>query len=299
MTDPTATAVPSAVASSADEPSGRPSAPPAPKQTPSEQSAGIFAQQQTGRTFRLPRQRRLVMDLLAYWQTVPAVTHRRVLHIPRLAATRKAAARKISWPVLMMKAYALVAADIPELRRLYLRWPWERLYEHPTSACRMTISRDVSGQNAVLMSRTFDVERQPLPALDAEIRFLATAPVDDVELFRRQLNLARVPRFLRRFGWWVVTNLWGPLRVNFLGTFMVTTVSKWGAVSINPPVISASTLSFGRIDDDGAVEVFLTYDHRVFDGAINAKALVALEQVLEGAICDELLALQTEPASTD
>ena len=247
-----------------------------------------------GRTFALPRSRRLVGDLLAYWKTVPCVTQHRRLHIPRLASTRPQMTRRISWPVMFAKAHALVAAEMPELRRLYLGWPWARLYEHPTSACRMTVSREVDGNDAVFMSRTFDVEQTPLTEFDDEIRFLATTPIDDVPLIQRQLKLASVPTLLRRLMWKAAANLSGPLRVNFLGTFMVTTVSKWDVVSLTPPVISNATLSFGRVDADGFVDAYLVYDHRAFDGALNAQALLRLEQMLDGPICDELIALQPD-----
>ena len=216
------------------------------------------------------------------------------MNVSRLLKQRKAAARRISWPVLFMKAQALVAAEIPQLRRLFLRYPYPRIYEHPTTASRMTISREVDGRNTVLLSRIYDVEEKSLVELDDTIRMLATKPVEEIELFQQQMDLARWPSFLRRFGWFVIANLRGPLRVNFLGTSLLTTVSKFGAVSINPPIISATTLSFGPIDDEGNVDVYLAYDHRIFDGAINAKALARLQEVLETLICDELASLQPD-----
>lgn len=254
--------------------------------------SGMLQKMPRGRTFRLPPARRATQDLLRYWKSVPAVTQHRRLHIPRLAAERAAAARRISWPVLFMKGHALVAAETPQLRRLFLRWPYPRLYEHPTSACRMTISREVDGEDTVLLSRTFDVETRALASLDDEIRTLATAPIEESDLLTRQVNMARIPGLLRRFGWFFVANARGPLRTNFLGTFLLTTVSKYGGVSLNAPVISNNTLSFGPVDADGFVDVYLTYDHRVYDGAINAQAMALLEAKLEGPICDELIALQ-------
>ena len=285
MADPTSATADSATAAADPTPSDRGDG--------SRQSlASAFESMPAGRTWALPRSRRLVNDLLAYWRHVPAVSHYRRLHIPTLAATRSAAMRRISWPVLFMKAHALVAAETPELRRLYLGWPYPRLYEHPTSACRMTVSREIAGDNAVLMSRTFDVEAKSLAELDDEIRYLATAPLEEIDLFQRQIRFSRVPTPLRRLAWWVAANFRGPMRVNFLGTFMVTTVSKWGGVSLTPPVISNATLSFGPVESDNGVDVYLIYDHRVFDGALNAQAMVRLEEILETTIAEELASLQ-------
>jgi pyruvate/2-oxoglutarate dehydrogenase complex dihydrolipoamide acyltransferase (E2) component len=49
-----------------------------------------------------------------------------------------------------------------------------------------------------------------------------------------------------------------------------------------------TTLNYGVIEPDGTVCVRIIYDHRVFDGAVVARALVRLEEVLNGPLLDEL-----------
>lgn len=80
----------------------------------------------------------------------------------------------------------------------------------------------------------------------------------------------------------------GEWRTRWLGTYTLTTVSKFGAVSMTPPVFSNSTMSFGPIDAEGNVDMVLAYDHRATDGAVIARALAELEHVLETDIADEL-----------
>ena len=47
-------------------------------------------------------------------------------------------------------------------------------------------------------------------------------------------------------------------------------------------------LSYGPADADGNVVVRLTFDHRVFDGALAGRALARLEEVLNSSILEEL-----------
>ena len=49
-----------------------------------------------------------------------------------------------------------------------------------------------------------------------------------------------------------------------------------------------TTLNYGAFGEDGSLDVRLTYDHRVVDGATVARALGHLEEVLTGPIVNEL-----------
>ena len=50
-----------------------------------------------------------------------------------------------------------------------------------------------------------------------------------------------------------------------------------------------TTINYGTLEPDGTLDVRLTYDHRVLDGATVARALAALEEVLHDEIRHELL----------
>jgi pyruvate/2-oxoglutarate dehydrogenase complex dihydrolipoamide acyltransferase (E2) component len=47
-------------------------------------------------------------------------------------------------------------------------------------------------------------------------------------------------------------------------------------------------LHYGLFNEAGALHVRLTWDHRVMDGAVAARILVALERTLQGDILAEL-----------
>jgi hypothetical protein len=52
-----------------------------------------------------------------------------------------------------------------------------------------------------------------------------------------------------------------------------------------------SFLNYGPIGEDGRVEVFLSVDHRVMDGAQAASAIAGIEAALNGPVLRELRAL--------
>jgi pyruvate/2-oxoglutarate dehydrogenase complex dihydrolipoamide acyltransferase (E2) component len=88
--------------------------------------------------------------------------------------------------------------------------------------------------------------------------------------------------------WWLGLNLWGRVRAYFYGTFGLTGVGAYGASALNLVSPLTTTLTYGVFESDGSVDVRLSFDHRVMDGASPARALAALEEVLNGAILEEL-----------
>src|SRR4051794_26167656 len=98
---------------------------------------------QTGKGCRrpLPRGRRLVCDLLHFARQVPLFPLERSCDLVGLSEARARAPRRISWSILFLKAYAMVARDHAPLRQAYLPWPWPHLYEHPASVAMLAINR--------------------------------------------------------------------------------------------------------------------------------------------------------------
>ena len=50
-------------------------------------------------------------------------------------------------------------------------------------------------------------------------------------------------------------------------------------------------LSYGPIGADGTVDAYLSFDHRVMDGADGAAALRGIAAALEGPIAEEMRAM--------
>lgn len=247
--------------------------------------------QPAGRTLPLSLPRRFVCDLMRHAHRVPTVPVQRRMRLAAVVEARAGAVPRPSWPVIFAKAFGIVAAARPELRRAYLSFPWRRVYEHPHSIASVAIERQWCGESAVLFAHLRAPELQSLLKLDRSLRRYRKAPLENVGLFRRISRVTRLPWPLRPLAWWATLNWSGFRRARQLGTFGVSVYSSLGAESLHPLSPLTTTLNYGVIHRSGAVSVRLIYDHRVLDGATVARALLELEEVLNGAIVAELRGL--------
>jgi hypothetical protein len=249
-----------------------------------------------GRRIPLSRARRLVIDYVHFAAGVPTVPVQRRIRLRPVIEVRAALPERPGWTAVFVKAFALVSAEVPELRRAYVKLPWPQLYEYPTPVASVMVERDYAGEKAVLVGRVKDPGSLPLVDLTVRLRELNDAPVDGVKEFRRALRLARLPRPVRRLAMWLGLNL-GSQRIRHFGTFGVSVYSALGAESLHPLAPLTALLNYGVFTPDGDVDVRVVYDHRVVDGATVARALGRLEEVLAGPIAEELRAMATAPAS--
>jgi hypothetical protein len=250
-----------------------------------------------GHALALSAPRRFLADVLHFAAKIPSVPVQRRMRLGAAAAAREAAADRPGWPALFVKAYARVAAAVPELRRAYVALPWPRLYEYPTSVATVAVEREYRGERAVFFGRVPSPADAPLAETHARIRALAETPVDEVKAFRKMLRVARLPRVLRRSLMWLGLNM-ARARPNQFGTFGLSVYSSLGAESLHPLSPLTTTLTYGVIRRNGAVDVRVVYDHRVLDGATVARALGRLEDEMNGPICTELRTLpRAEPGA--
>jgi hypothetical protein len=82
-----------------------------------------------------------------------------------------------------------------------------------------------------------------------------------------------------------------------MGTYGVSVYAGLGAASLHPLSVLTSTLNYGVVEPDGAVDVRIIYDHRVLDGASVARALADLERVLTHEILAEVRYLRSVDAA--
>lgn len=241
-----------------------------------------------GVVFPLSVPRRLIADLLHFANRVPSIPLSRLMDVSSLIAARRSHPARPSWSVIFMKAYAQVAVEHPPLRRALLEWPLERIYEHPQTNCSLAIERSFEGEEGVFFGMFRAPEGQTLGELQRSLIEFKTTPLMEIGFFRRMVRISRLPTPIRRFLWSVSLNLSGRARSKRFGTFGVTTLGGRGVEQIHPLSPLTSTLTFGPIDPKGKVTVKIIYDHRVLDGAYVARRLVDLEQILNGAILEEL-----------
>jgi hypothetical protein len=246
---------------------------------------------QSGRSVSLSLARRLVGDFVHFGLKVPLIPIERRMDLGRLVAARAALATPISWTALFVRAYALVALDNPWLRRSLLRYPWERLYEHPCNVAGVTVQRQHDGEEPVFLALLRKPEKRSLAEIHAWLRHCKEAPIEEVACFRRSLHFARLPRFLRRLAWWLGVDWCGRQKARNFGTFGVSSTANLGGSLLWICSNWTTTLHCGVLEEGGVMPVRMTFDHRVLDGGLASRVLADLEATLTGPVLAELEAL--------
>ncbi|MBY0395917.1 MAG: 2-oxo acid dehydrogenase subunit E2, partial [Thermoleophilia bacterium] len=232
--------------------------------------------------------RRFIIDLVHFARQVPSTPVSRTANVAALFEPRASHALRPSWAVLFMKAYALVGAAHPPLRRALLQFPWTRIYEHPWMNCALAIERSYQGEPGVFVGLFRAPEAQPIRQLQRALEWYKGQPLESVGFYRQALRVSRAPRPVRRLLWWSTLNVSGVKRAKRFGTFGLTSYGALGAESLHPVSPLTTTLTFGPIAPTGDVVVKLIYDHRVLDGAYVARRLADIEAALNGPILREL-----------
>ena len=166
--------------------------------------------------------------------------------------------------------------------------PWPRFYEHPYSTVSLNIERLLVDEPIVLQCLIKRPENRAVAEIDAIVRHNQATPLEELRWYRRSRIMGRLPWPVRRFVWWCSLKIFGKERCHNFGTFSVSSIAPLGAGILQlVPVLTAS-LHYGLLDEAGNLDVRLTFDHRVLDGATAARTLVELEGTLLGAICTEL-----------
>lgn len=240
-----------------------------------------------GRSIPLTPARRAVADLMKLTVGIPLASVVRRMNVARVIAARRTAATAVPWTAIFMKAYALVAIEFPELRRAFLKFPRPHLYEYPASVAALTVEREYRGEMRVFALIVKDPAALSLAEIAGMIHDVQNSPIENIKAFYRLERIINYPRFLQRMMWWTGYNF-GRLRANHFGTFGVTSVSSLGAESNFFPTPLSTTVNSGVIRDNGDIDVRIMIDHRLIDGSVSARVLLRLEQILNGAIVQEL-----------
>ena len=241
-----------------------------------------------GRWLPLSWPRRFIADLLHFAQQVPAATVERRMRLAPLVDARQACRSRPSWSILFARAFALVAARRPELRRSYQQFPWPHLYEHPQSVASITVERVLDGEEIPVVGHLTAPETQSLHKLNTSLQQLRSCPLDKIASFRRGKRFMRLPWPVRRLIWWAMLNAHGASRARFFGTFVVTSPAAHGAGVSYMQSPTTCSLHYGLFEATGSLDVRLTFDHRVFDGGPAARALTDLENVLLNQVVTEV-----------
>jgi hypothetical protein len=235
---------------------------------------------QAGRSLRITPYRRVVTDLMHFSQQVPAVTAERPMDLGLLMAARAASLCRPSWTVLFSKAFAILGRNYPVLRQSYLKFPSPRLYEHPHSIAALNVERRLPTEDVVLFCLIRSPENRTLEEMDAMVRHHRDEPIEKLRSYQRSVGMGKVPWPFRRWIWWSALNMIGRRRCHNFGTFSVSSIASQGAGLVTIIPILTTALHYGLLDAKGRIDMRITFDHRVLDGATAARVLVDLESVL-------------------
>jgi hypothetical protein len=243
----------------------------------------------SGRFLPLSLPRRMIGDTLFMGRQLTLTTIQRRMRLGEVVAARAALQPRPSWCALFTKAMANVLSRRSELRRVYVSYPWPRLFEYDHITASIVVERDYRGEPALFLARLRSPERLSVFDLDARVRTYKERPIETIAGFRGALWMARLPLLLRRMLGWTIMNWMPRLRGKFLGTFGVSVTAGLGAAGLYLITPWTLTLLYDVFDASGALDVRLTFDHRVVDGAILAAALSDMEREMCGPIREELL----------
>jgi hypothetical protein len=249
-----------------------------------------------GTVRKISLSRRVIIDLMRASADIPFVAVRRTLSIGRLAAARKSLRNRPAWAAIFAKAFAILAAEQPILRRVYLKWPWPHFYDFPQTLAMIVVAPDATPDGVLL----FPVKAPDLTSLaeaDAMIRSAKSQPIEATPFFRKTMMVTRLPQPLRRLAWAIGLNF-GRQRGNYLGTLLVTSVAAFGGGEVEALGPQSFILSYDKVSDDGTIDVMIRWDHRIADAAFIGGELSRLEQILNNPLSDEILALVANERAT-
>jgi hypothetical protein len=241
--------------------------------------------------------RRVLCDYLHFSGGGHTAAAERLMRLADVAEARRRASPRPSWGAIMTKAFALAARDHPEMRRAYFSFPWGHLGEYEAQIASVIVDRRVGDEDVIFLAPLVRPEEQSLRALDAHLRRYKEEPVESFRNFRDALRVARLPRLLRRFVWWLSLHVLPRRRARHFGTFGVTTMSPFGAKTLEVPTLWTAFLHYGVVTEAGEVPVGLAFDHRVMDGAVVGFTLLEMEQALQRDIVTELRAMRADRAA--
>ena len=150
------------------------------------------------------------------------------------------------------------------------------LYEHPFNVASFSLERTYQGEEGVFFAKIRQPELLSLEELDAIVRRHKQDAGGKHPGISASASAQPASAPLRRLAWWLGLYSDGGYRAHFFGTFAVSAAASQGAAGLHILSPLTTTLNYGTFDADGSIDVRLTYDHRVLDGAVVARALTAL-----------------------
>ncbi|MBX3421205.1 MAG: hypothetical protein KF752_06575 [Pirellulaceae bacterium] len=242
-----------------------------------------------GKVVTAGARRAIVLDVIRCASKVPSFPVERSFQMFRLAEARHQCATRISWTALFARAYGLASRVHPQLRHVFVAWPWARIYQSPECVLSIAVNRQVDGGERLFFGRMRHPDQRCLTELQADLDAFQNG--DPARVFRSQWRGAKLPSAVRRVCWWWRMDVDFRNRARRVGTGSISALAGQGVTNRLHPCLLTSSLSYGPIEADGHCLVTLQCDHRLLDGAAAARALNSIDQHLNGQVLNELLVI--------
>lgn len=253
-----------------------------------------------GKRIKMSNGRRLVGDVIEQANKMPLAAFAGEFDTGLVYQFRRQTRPKISWNVLYMKAYAAVCKNNPQLRQSFVSFPRGHFYQHDHVVCLMTIAREFEGEERLFFARFNRPEQETLKDLQERYDYYRTAPIKEVKQFRHQIMFARMPKPVRRLGWWFMNSLWPQKRSMHMGTFGMSFSGYKGVYGTKHLGTNTTILGVDPFPRKGVSRLLLTFDHRVMDGTPVTRFMQELQHIMTTAIKVELAQMiGVHPATGD
>ena len=232
--------------------------------------------------------RRLVDDVIRVAAKMPMASVVRDMDLAELSRLRKQLRPKLSWNIIFMKAYSIVARENPELRQVYVPFPWPHLYQHDDNVCFLTLGKEYRDETRLVFARFTNPESRTLMELHEQFEHFRRCEIDEVKQFRHQIAFARCPSLFRRFVWWALFGAFPKKRVSNMGTFGMS-ISCMGKTKGVKTLGPASTIvAVDHMPRKGQSYFLYTFDHRILDGRPASRMVEETLSALNGPILEEV-----------
>ena len=141
-----------------------------------------------GKRLRLTGNRQLVDDVLRIASQFPSAGLVGDFDASEIARLRRKTRPKISWNVLYMKAFAIVADNVPQLRQIYVNSFFPYLYQHHDNVCMLTINREYENEERLFFARFNNPQEESLADLQERYDHLRRAPIHEIKQFQHQIR---------------------------------------------------------------------------------------------------------------
>lgn len=243
---------------------------------------------------RLSPARRFIVDFMHFAKKVPSQAIYRDVQVSSVRRLREKASTRVGWAAIYMKAFAVVSVRQPVARTAFMRWPWDHLYEHSHPVGRIAVAREIDGEECLFFMRLENADTKSLPEIQREIYAAQNSPVEDIPIFKLQAWFSKLPKLIRRAVWISTLFFSGGIRMGQTGTYALTTIAPFGAVSRHAPTLGNILISYSPLKTDDTMRITLVYDHRVCDGKQAAELLADFDRVMKLQLTKELELLAHE-----